>query len=821
MMFFRPGIAIVLSTAALLGNLLMPTCEAHAQEVTAQQVRDSIERAVAFLKRQQNQNGKWSEFPNNPGGLTCLCTLALLNAGVPVEDESVQRALRVVREIEPSRTYVVALQTMVLCAAEPAKDAQLISRNVRWLESHQNKEGAKKGSWTYAVPALGMGDNSNAQFALLALYEAERAGVRVDAKTWRLALAYWESAQNSDFSWGYEKPGGLGGRQESPGTGSMTTAGIASMIIASGRIGQGDATVTGDTIQCCGVQQSDKELDQALSWLGSTFTVRTNPSIPDGHGRDWLFYYLYGIERVGRLTGQRFLVNRRGEKHDWYREGAEMFASIQDKATGKWEGINFIEREPLIGTSMALLFMSKGRRPVLMSKVQFGRSNDWNHHRADVTNLTTYVEKKWKKDFPIGLSWQVVDLKTASVEDLLQAPVLFISGSQTPDISDQQAKRLRDYLDRGGSIFAEATCSAAKKADRTDPDPKSFDSGFRKLMDKVFEDKPEHRLKLLTADHPVWRAEERVEPDQQRPLLGIEYGCRTSVIYAPPPWQDDPPGNLSCYWEVAAGREQKFSTKIAAEIAGAHAIGINVLAYATNRELKSKEENFGLKIDEQKHDVSDRSVMYLAKLRHPGGCDAAPGALPGMLGAIEREVNLKVAGPTEPLDITNQALFDHQLVFMHGRSSFRFTPAEREQLKKYLSEERGGTLLADAICANRAFAEAFRREMKEIFPDNKLEPIPADHEMFREAFGGFDLSKVARREPQATSADDRAEAQIRRGPPELEGIKIGKEGRYAVIFSKYDLSCALEKHDSIECEGYLREDAERIAINTLLYSLLK
>jgi hypothetical protein len=401
--------------------------------------------------------------------------------------------------------------------------------------------------------------------------------------------------------------------------------------------------------------------------------------------------------------------------------------------------------------------------------------------------------------------------------------VIFISGSQAPAISDEQAKRLRDSLDRGGFIFAEATCGVAKKEDRSDPDPASFDAGFRKLMAKVFEDKPEHHLKLLGPDHPVWRAEEPVAPEQQRPLLGIEYSCRTSVIYAPPPWQGDPPGNLSCYWEVASGREDNFSPKIKAEIAGAQAIGINVLAYATNRELKSKDENFDIKTDDIKHDTSDRSVMYIAKLRHPGGCDAAPGALPGMLRAIERETGIKTAAPAEPLPITSPSLFDHALVFMHGRSAFRFTAAEREQLKKYLSDERGGTLFADAICANKAFADSFRREMKEIFPDRPLEPIPPNDKMYSDAldaYGGYDLSDVARREP-ARGAGDRAESRIRRGPPELEGIKVGSDGRYAVIFSKYDLSCALEKHESVECEGYIRTDAEKIAINVLYYALLK
>ncbi|MDZ4819242.1 MAG: DUF4159 domain-containing protein, partial [Planctomycetota bacterium] len=199
----------------------------------------------------------------------------------------------------------------------------------------------------------------------------------------------------------------------------------------------------------------------------------------------------------------------------------------------------------------------------------------------------------------------------------------------------------------------------------------------------------------------------------------------------------------------------------------------------------------------------------------------APGALPGLLRAIERETKVKVVAPPEPIEIISGKLFDNHLVFMHGRTNFRLTPAERVQLRNYLSEERGGTLLVDSICASRGFTDSLRRELAEIFPENKLEPIPKNHEMFTKQFGGFDLSTVSRRIPRARAAGDRAEAEIQRGPPELEGIKIGASGRYAVIFSRYDLSCALEKHDSLECEGYIRDDAERIAINAMLYSLLK
>ena len=103
---------------------------------------------------------------------------------------------------------------MVFVRAEPQKDLLLINRNVKWLESMQIMEGPRKGSWSYPQ---GSGDNSNSQFALLALNEAERAGVQTSDKTWRLARAYWEDCQNPDGSWGYYK--------RVPGSGSMTCAG--------------------------------------------------------------------------------------------------------------------------------------------------------------------------------------------------------------------------------------------------------------------------------------------------------------------------------------------------------------------------------------------------------------------------------------------------------------------------------------------------------------------------------------------------------------------------------------------------------------------
>ena len=140
---------------------------------------------------------------------------------------------------------------------------------------------------------------------------------------------------------------------------------------------------------------------------------------------------------------------------------------------------------------------------------------------------------------------------------------------------------------------------------------------------------------------------------------------------------------------------------------------------------------------------------------------------------------------------------------MHGRRNFRFSSAERKALATFL--ERGGFLFSDAICASPQFTESFRTEMQAIFPDAKLARIPVTHPLFTQEFRGFDLSQVTLRDPQSRATDDPLTARLSTTTAFLEGIEV--DGRWAVIFSPYDLSCALENSASLECKGYVKQDA--------------
>lgn len=766
----------------LLWGLMATVVTPVQGQVTAEAVREAIDRGVAYLKSQQNKTqGSWAEHTGQPGGASALCTLALINCGVPLDDPALQQALAYVRQPKaPQRTYSVSLQTMVLCAAAPEQERLQIRENVAWLQQTQINSGTSNGAWWYGDARTG-GDPSNTQFAMLALYEAERVGVEVQEATWRRALGYWTRQQRSDGSWSYNP--------EMPPSGSMTCAGIASTIIALGQLSESDATVTDGQVQCCAPQQDNQIVQRGLEWLAKNFTVTSNPSPTVSRDRTfskaWLLYYLYGLERVGRLSGQRFIGD-----HDWYREGVEVLLKQQDRVAGYWRGVG-IERDPQISTALALLFLSKGRRPVLISKLTHDEGTDWNRHRHDLAHLTQDVERRWKRD----MTWQTIHGDRASVRDLLETPVLYISGRDQLRLGEEQKRSLREYVEQGGFVFVEACCQGD-----------GFDRDFRQLMTELFPDSP---LRLMPPDHPIWFAEEQVPAEFVRPLYGIDSCCRTAVVYCP--------GELSCYWELADMRRLKeLPDRLQQEIRAVLAIGANVLTYATNRQLKEKLEPTELIAAPADQGPQQRGTLYVAKLSHGGGSDDAPSALVNLLRLAGEQLKVRVSQEKRMLAATDASLPDYPIVFLHGRRNFRLSAAERTALQHYVAQ--GGFVMADSICASPAFSDALRQELQAIFPEHPLQPIAPGHPLLTSAFQGYNLETVQLREPRPrTESDQPLQTRVSQVSPVLEGIEI--DGRLAVVFSPFDLSCALENQASIECKGYPREDAAKIGINILLYAM--
>ena len=270
---------------------------------------------------------------------------------------------------------------------------------------------------------------------------------------------------------------------------------------------------------------------------------------------------------MGRLSGDRHFGT-----HDWYREGASWLIDGQTLHDGSWNAtFTAIETDKVVASSFALLFLSKGLAPVLINKLNYGAAHpNWNLHPNDVRNLAEFTSSlpRWPK----LLTYQEVDLEKVmaqgSVRDLLQAPILYLSGAEEPKFTDAQVQLLRSYVEQGGFIFAVNNWGGA-----------GFEEGVRSLAARIYP-AGEAQLKRLPPEHPIYRAEYPLDPEGTE-LWGVDFGCRTSFVYSPL--------DHSCLWDKWSFQPvPKRTPQFNAILLRSMRVGVNVVAYATGREPYDK-----------------------------------------------------------------------------------------------------------------------------------------------------------------------------------------------------------------------------------------
>jgi hypothetical protein len=185
----------------------------------------------------------------------------------------------------------------------------------------------------------GRTDNSNTQFALLALWAARRHGVPAGA-TLRLAAERFERSQNPDRNWNYRfHPGG--GPPE-PRSRAMTAAGALALAIGHALDGPADPC---------------PQLTLGLA------AMARDVGPPTGEWKRRVpmtdVYYLWSLERTAVL----FDLPEVGDR-DWYRWGAEALVTNQT-GRGDWGAWDrgppnaYPTYGPVANTSFALLFLKR------------------------------------------------------------------------------------------------------------------------------------------------------------------------------------------------------------------------------------------------------------------------------------------------------------------------------------------------------------------------------------------------------------------------------------------------------------------------------
>jgi hypothetical protein len=754
--------------------------EEKPKEELVDQVKKSIDHAVRYLRNRQH-NGNWegtdliAGMNFTQGGSTCLAMLALLNAGVPPTDPLIQSGLNWLRNLPQQGTYVVGLQTMVFAEARQPRDKPQIDANVRWLLNAAVHIQGKLHGWGYGAGGPGA-DFSNSQYALLGLHAGKQAGANIPPAVWQEIQDFYVNNQISmpgnpnNGGWGYTV-GDRGARL------TMTNAGLCGLYICGAELKDGQQKLDKNTgvAANCGNYKNNDAIVAGLQWLGkgNNFTFRMGNGARAGQHE---FYSIYGIERTGRLSGQRFLAGR-----DWYREGCKHLLSNQQE-DGSWVGAG-IDGNSIVSTSFALLFLSKGRTPILISKMAWGRGEEWNNKHYDLKNVVEYATKNVFKNVPLG--WQIHDVRAMNganreaylmeLGELLNCPILYLSGHDKPTLTPMQKEMLKQYIEEGGFVVAEACCGRP-----------AFAQGFRDLMKELFD----KELTPLPADHGIYHAHAPVNPNDF-PLERLDLGCKTVVILSP--------GPISGWWEENDQKSPKGS--------GAFKLAGNIIAYATNMEPPQPRLKHREVFDVKEEVKMPRGFFKVAQIKHEGDWQPAPSAMKNLMLHLRTEAKLDLSLQTEPISLTSDKMKDFRFLYMHGRKRFQFDDPDLKWLRSNL--KTGGVLLADACCGSKEFDSAFRDFAKKIF-DSPLEPIPANDFLFSKDLNGTAITSVKCRLPKLGGPPELQDI-----PPTLEGVK--QKGRWVVIYSRYDLGCALEKRPSSDCIGHDHESALKLAGAAVLY----
>jgi squalene-hopene/tetraprenyl-beta-curcumene cyclase len=370
--------AVITAFASTLLLLHSASAAAQAKRVGPDQKEwDAVvNKAIEYLKTTQEPGGGWST-ANSPG-ITGVALTGLLKVGVSPKEPIAERALKYVESLintnakhiagaDPKvqlQNYVTSINVMALVAAKSDKYKAVIKDAVGFLKNLQWDEGEGKDPKDDFFGGAGYDsksrpDLSNTQTFLDALKDV---GVASDDPAFQKAAIFVSRCQNlksehndqkwakliNDGSFIYTPAGGgvtkvidkPGANGELPGYGSMTYAGIKSLIY-------------------CGVSKDDPRIKQAYEWIRANYTVDRNPGMPDARAQWGIYYYYNTMAKCLDALGVDEVVDAKGQKHDWRRDITRALAKRQ-QPNGSWlsDEPHWMEADPNLVTGYALMALS-------------------------------------------------------------------------------------------------------------------------------------------------------------------------------------------------------------------------------------------------------------------------------------------------------------------------------------------------------------------------------------------------------------------------------------------------------------------------------
>jgi len=410
-----------------------PEPEAEAAPLDAQ-IKQAIEKGVAFLRTQQLPTGSWGDLNSkaptysgggnphqHPLGATAMAIYAMLKCDVPVTDPAIVKGLAWLKKAgvkENSSAYELSATLLAVTAtADPfkkTKDAAAAGAKVRLAPEFKPFAAALQKAlmdrrhprgWRYSKLAAGnpggTEDVSSTMFAMLALTAADRCGVPLDPNVVVGVASYVLTLQEKE---GPEvpravrarrpaaaKPDKDKGRYAGPGSSDVKDHARGFHYSIDPSTKEDDQVVTGARTACgIGVLTlaryflSNAKMDPAKATVPAKTLDRGiydglawlaqnfSASSNPGAPGGRMINYLYSTERAMDLVG----ADRLGE-HTWYVEMVQALLPLQEER-GSWDtkDVQVGERGPVVDTAYALLFLRRAAQGGVPMPIVTGGDDD-------------------------------------------------------------------------------------------------------------------------------------------------------------------------------------------------------------------------------------------------------------------------------------------------------------------------------------------------------------------------------------------------------------------------------------------------------------
>ncbi len=427
--------------------------------------------------------------------------------------------------------------------------------------------------------------------------------------------------------------------------------------------------------------------------------------------------------------------------------------------------------------------------PGLVGSITFSEAS---LKKAGATWETTIIDiEKWV-DFTnsqLGQRYRFVGTDFGKFSyDPTELPILYFTGwKPMPQLDDGTIQKMRQYLMDGGTWVVHSNCGRPE-----------FNESFRKEVARIF---PDRELAPIPTDHPIFSSFYKINAMRVRkgheawrdlpPYLEvINIGTRAAVIFSPI--------DLSCGWDANA---RPIEGGILYSQDDALKLGSNIMTYCL------AEYQYGRFFSHQKvyHQATDatRDQLVLGQIVHNGDWDATPHGVPNLLKTVDQSTTLNVQFKRVPVDPEKADIFSFPILLMTGQRKFTFSDLTRKRLREYL--DNGGVMVVDCVIGSSEFDQAFREEIRKIYPDHELKTLPSDHPLFTYVYD----TRQVKLAPLAAQLVGKVVQ------PQLQAIEV--EGQLPVIYSQLSLSAGWEQLPRAYNKGYADEDALKLGVNIFMY----